>query len=439
MQHKVVASWVEAHGRDIALHAVREALAALRCEISGGAAYPGEDEVIGRIRARLSDVTQPSLHEVINATGVILHTNLGRAPLSGQVLEAMRSAGEGYSNLEFDLDEGRRGSRHVHAEALLCRLAGSEAALLVNNNAGAVLLTLCALAEGREVIVSRGQLVEIGGGFRVPEVMAQSGARLIEVGTTNRTYVRDYASAVTEHTVALMRVHLSNFRIVGFTHQPGLHELAILARDRGLLLLDDLGSGTLVDTAPFGLVHEPTVQESVAQGADVVTFSGDKLLGGPQAGIIVGKAELIARLRHHPLTRALRVDKTTIAGVQANLLHYLRGEAHSKIPIWQMISMTQEEIAGRARSLLRALGPAAALCELLPGHSMVGGGSLPEESLPTMLIGLPGQDATSQAHALRTGRPSVVARIQDERVLLDLRTVLPRQERALVGRLRELL
>lgn len=439
MQDTKVASWVETHGRDLVVCAVREELTCVRSEISEGAAYPGEGKVIERVQARLSHITQPSLVSVINATGVILHTNLGRAPLSDQVLEAMRAAGEGYSNLEFDLDEGRRGSRYVHAEELLCRLAGSEAALLVNNNAGAVLLTLSALAAGGQVIVSRGQLVEIGGRFRVPDVMAQSGAELVEVGTTNRTYVSDYAAAITENTVALMRVHLSNFRVVGFTHQPGLAELAVLARDRGTLLLDDLGSGTLIDTARFGLAHEPTVQENGALGADVVTFSGDKLLGGPQAGIIVGKADLIARLRRHPLTRALRVDKTTIAGVQANLSHYLAGEALSRIPIWQMISMTQEEIAQRARALLRALGSAARGCELLSGSSMVGGGSLPEEALPTTLIALPGHDAASQARSLRTGRPSVVARIQDERVLLDLRTVLPRQESALAGRLRELL
>jgi len=309
----------------------------------------------------------------------------------------------------------------------------------VNNNAGAVLLALSALATGREVIISRGQLVEIGGGFRIPEVMAQSGAGMIEVGTTNRTYVRDYASAITERTVALMRAHLSNFRLTGFVHQPSLAELIDLARDHGLFVLDDLGSGTLIDTEAFGLIHEPMVQESVAQGADIVTFSGDKLLGGPQAGIIVGKGDLLARLRHHPLTRALRVDKTTIAGIQANLLHYVRGEATAKIPIWQMIAMTVQEITARAHGFLEVLGEVAAQCELVPGHSMVGGGSLPEERLPTTLIALPGEEATSLAKALRASKRPIVARIQAERVVLDLRTVLPPQEEILAARLRELL
>jgi len=349
----------------------------------------------------------------------------------------MQMAGAGYSNLEYDLDLGERGSRYVHAEALLCRLTGAEAALLVNNNAGAVLLALSALAKGREVVISRGQLVEIGGGFRIPDVMAQSGASLIEVGTTNRTYGRDYAEAITEQTAALLRVHSSNFRIMGFVHQPSLLELAELAHERGLMLLDDLGSGTLLDTALLGLPHEPMVQESIAAGADLVTFSGDKLLGGPQAGIIVGKADLVARLRKHPLTRALRVDKTTIAGIQANLLHYIKGEALTKIPIWQMMTLTAEAIAARAQALVDALS--SAYCMLVAGRSMIGGGSLPEESLPTTLIALSVEHPAEFAAKLRTGKPAIVARIEEDRVMLDLRTVLPREEAALLARLREVL
>ncbi len=439
MQHPDVAVRLETDGREAVLDAIRTTLEKMRAEISAGSPYPGDAELVQRIQARLASTMRPTLRPVINATGVILHTNLGRAPLSEETLQAMRRVGLGYSNLEFDLEAGHRGSRYVHAESLLCRLSGAEAALLVNNNAGAVLLVLSALARGREVIISRGQLVEIGGGFRIPEVMAQSGATLVEVGTTNRTYVSDYAAAITERTAALMRVHSSNFRVIGFTHQPGLAEMVQLARERGLWLFDDLGSGCLMDTQRFGLAHEPTVQESIAQGADVVTFSGDKLLGGPQAGIIVGKAELIERLRRHPLTRALRVDKTTIAGIQANLLHYVRGEALTKIPIWRMIAMPVEEITARARALLEALGPSGARCELIPGRSMIGGGSLPEESLPTTLIALPEGDATSLAAALRLGEPPIVAHIQDGRVVLDLRTVLPEEEQALIGRLRELL
>jgi L-seryl-tRNA(Ser) seleniumtransferase len=433
------AGWIATYGRALVVEACRKALDALRQEILAGKPYPGEDGVLAAVVGTLENLARPTLYPVINATGVILHTNLGRAPLSAETLEAMRRAGESYSNLEFDLEAGERGSRYVHAEGLLCRLTGAEAALVVNNNAGAVLLVLSALAKGREVIISRGQLVEIGGGFRIPEVMAQSGATLVEVGTTNRTYVADYAAAIGERTVALMRVHTSNFRLTGFTHQPSLGELVQLAHQRGLLLLDDLGSGTLLDTAPFGLAHEPTIQESVAAGADVVTFSGDKLLGGPQAGIILGKAELIARLRRFPLTRALRVDKTTLAGIQANLLHYVKGEAAQKIPIWRMIAMPPEEVTARAKALLASLGPKAAGCALVPGRSMIGGGSLPEESLPTTLIALPSAAPDALAAALRQGRPPIVARVQEGRVLLDLRTVLSGEEEPLAARLRELL
>ncbi|MFP3897252.1 MAG: L-seryl-tRNA(Sec) selenium transferase [Anaerolineales bacterium] len=438
LQRSFVAPWVQQYGRDIVVVAVREALDAWRDDILTGGAYD-EEELPPRVEERLRAIIVPTLRPVINATGVILHTNLGRAPLSDAVLEAMDDAGKGYSNLEFDLEEGHRGSRYVHAREILRRLTGAEDALLVNNNAGAVLLILSALAKGREVIISRGELVEIGGGFRIPDVMAQSGAHLVEVGTTNRTYLSDYTHAITEDTCALLRAHRSNFTIGGFSHQPEVSELVALAREHGLLVLHDLGSGTLIDTDQFGLSHEPTVQESVEQGVDVLSFSGDKLLGGPQAGIVIGKGELIHRLRHHPLTRALRVDKTTIAGVQAHLLHYLKGEALSRIPIWRMISMDQDTVASRARALLDALGQRARRCDLCPGRSMVGGGSLPQESLPTTLIALPADDAASMARTLRLGEPSVVARIADERVVLDLRTVLPRQEEALLGRLRELL
>ncbi len=432
--------WVGLYGRDLVLEALRAAQGALREAILRGEPMADlEAAALAYAEGRLEAYIQPTLRPVINATGVVLHTNLGRAPLSDEVLEAMRAVGEGYSNLEFDLAEGRRGSRYVHAEALLCRLTGAEAALVVNNNAGAVLLTLAALAAGREVIISRGQLVEIGGGFRIPEVMAQSGARLVEVGTTNRTYVRDYEAALSERTAALMRVHTSNFRLSGFVAQPALGELVALAHQRGLWLFDDLGSGTLLDTAPLGLAHEPMVQESVEAGTDIVTFSGDKLLGGPQAGFILGRRDLIERLRRFPLTRALRVDKTTLAGIQANLLHYLKGEALQKIPIWQMLSLSPEAIEERAKALVRALGPAGARCDLWPGCSMVGGGSLPEESLPTTLIALPAGEAEAQARALRLGQPAVVTRIAEGRVVLDLRTVLPREEPALARRVREVI
>ena len=429
----------ETCGRDLTTESARRALDVLRQEIVAGQPYPGDEAVIRRVRTLLDAAVRPTLQPVINATGVVLHTNLGRAPLSAETVDAMRRAGEGYSNLEFDLERGHRGSRYVHAEEILCRLTGAEAALLVNNNAGAVVLALSALAQGRNVVISRGQLVEIGGGFRIPEVMAQSGARLVEVGTTNRTYIEDYRNAISEQTAALMRVHSSNFRVVGFTYEPELSELVALAHAHDLLAIDDLGSGTLIDTATYGLAHEPMVQESVAQGVDLVTFSGDKLLGGPQAGILVGRQEVVERLRRFPLTRALRVDKTTIAGIQANLLHYVKGEALEKVPIWRMIAMPEESVADRARALLNRLGSLGEICELLPGRSMVGGGSLPEETLPTTLIALPAHAPNAQATALAMGKPPVVARIQGEHVVLDLRTVLPFQEDALIARLRDLL
>jgi len=437
---EVAQGWVGLYGRGLVVEALRAAQGALREAILRGEAV-ADMEAAALVHAEryLEASTQPTLRPVINATGVVLHTNLGRAPLSDAVLEAMRAVGEGYSNLEFDLAAGERGSRYVHAEALLCRLTGAEAALVVNNNAGAVLLVLAALAAGREVIISRGQLVEIGGGFRIPEVMAQSGARLVEVGTTNRTYLRDYEAALSEHTAALMRVHTSNFRLSGFVAQPALRDLVDLAHRKGVWLFDDLGSGTLLDTAPLGLAHEPMVQESLEAGADIVTFSGDKLLGGPQAGFILGRRDLIERLRRFPLTRALRVDKTTLAGIQANLLHYLKGEALREIPIWRMLSLSAEALQERAEAFLRALGPLGARCALWPGRSMIGGGSLPEESLPTTLIALPPGEAEAQARALRLGRPAVVARIAEGRVVLDLRTVLPKEEAALRERLREII
>ncbi len=439
LQGEAASRWVAALGRDLVVEACREALEAERRRVLSGEAYAGEEALWADVVARLQATVQPTLRPVINASGVVIQTNLGRSPLSEATLDAMRRAGEGYSNLEYDLAAGERGSRYVHAEALLTRLTGAEAGLLVNNNAGAVLLALSALARGREIIISRGQLVEIGGGFRIPDVMAQSGARLVEVGTTNRTYASDYRAAITDETAALMRVHSSNFRVIGFTHQPTLEELVALAHERGLPLIDDLGSGTLLDTAPYGLVHEPTVQESIAAGADIVTFSGDKLLGGPQAGIIVGRADLVAQLRRHPLTRALRVDKTTIAGIQANLLHYVKGEATREVPIWRMIAATADEVAARARALIAALGEAGARCEVVLGQSMIGGGSLPEETLPTALIAVEISAPSDAARALRLGDPAVVSRVQDDLLLLDLRTVLPREEEALIARLREVI
>ena len=435
LRHLELSEYLQVLGQDAVVDAIRAAQSWAKRSIQAGESAPSGQEMIEHVAHSLNTLIRPTLEPVINATGVVLHTNLGRAPLSSTVREAMRSAAESYSNLEFDLESGKRGSRYVHAEDLLCHLTGAEAALLVNNNAGAVLLTLAALAAGQEVIISRGQLVEIGGGFRIPEVMAQSGAQLVEVGTSNRTYLRDYIGALSDSTAALMRVHTSNYAVSGFVHQPSLTELANLAHEHDLPLLDDLGSGTLLDTALAGLDHEPTVQESVAAGADIVTFSGDKLLGGPQAGIIVGRAELLDRIRHWPLTRALRVDKTTIAGIQANLGHYVRQEALDEVPVWRMMTATAQTIGTRAQAILEALAAVGAGCDLIEGESKVGGGSLPEQTLPTVLLALPAGNASAMASRLRQGPPPVIGRIAGDRVLLDMRTVLPGQEPALISRL----
>jgi L-seryl-tRNA(Ser) seleniumtransferase len=386
------------------------------------------ESVIGLAEA----VFGASLRPVINATGVIVHTNLGRAPLSGAAIDAMAAVSRGYSNLEFDLEAGERGSRGSHLEAALRQLTGAEAGVAVNNNASALLLTLSALCGEREVVISRGQAVEIGGGFRIPDVMRQSRARLVEVGTTNRTYLRDYEAALSEETAAIMRVHSSNFRIVGFTEFPLVQDMARVAHEHGALLIDDIGSGCLIDPRPFGMAGEPTVQESVAAGADLTLFSGDKLLGGPQAGITVGKATLIEQLRRHPLMRAVRLDKAAIAGLHATLLHYLRGEALTQVPVWRMISMPLGEIERRARRWAKAIGDAA---RVVDGRSMVGGGSLPEESLPTKLVSIAGDGAyvSALARRLRAGQPAVVARVERDALLLDPRTVMAGEDRGLVA------
>jgi L-seryl-tRNA(Ser) seleniumtransferase len=426
-------------GASAATEAVRAELADRRAALRNGGADVSVEGIAAAAAERAYASLRPGLRPVINATGVIIHTNLGRAPLSDAALAAMHAVGRGYSNLEYDLDAGERGSRYEHVESLVCRVTGAEAAIAVNNNAAALLLALSALAQGREVVISRGQLVEIGGGFRIPDVMAHSGARLIEVGTTNRTYLRDYESAIGDETVALMRVHASNFRVVGFVQSAALSDLAELARDRGLLLLDDLGSGCLLDTRVYGLGEEPRPQDSLRAGADLVLFSGDKLLGGPQAGIIAGRRDLIATLRLHPLARALRMDRASIAALNATLLHYAREEAEREVPVWRMIATPVSEIAARARRWARLIGEGASVAD---GRSMIGGGSLPEESLPTKLVALPaasGAALEALARHLRLGEPSIVGRIEDGRLLLDPRTVDPREDATLVRRAKEAL
>jgi L-seryl-tRNA(Ser) seleniumtransferase len=377
-------------------------------------------------RERLAARDRPTLRRVINATGVVLHTNLGRAPLSRRALEAMRDAA-GAVSVEYDLDAGRRGERHGHAARILGEVTGAEDGVVVNNNAAAVLLALAALAARKEVIVARGELVEIGGGFRIPDVLGRSGAKLVEVGTTNRTYARDYASAVSDRTAAILRVHASNFRVIGFTASASSKELAALSRERGIAFVHDLGSGTLLDTARYGLGAEETVQQAVGDGADVVTFSGDKLLGGPQAGIAVGRASAIAKLRSHPLMRAIRPDKMTIAGLVATLAAYRDGTAERELPVWRMISAGEADLARRAERIATAVRDAGAVAAVAATRSTVGGGSLPEETQPSRAVVLEGH-ATRLAERLRRAGPPVIGHVVDERFALDLRSVLPEDD-----------
>ncbi len=436
---------IERYGRPLTVEALRQSLDRLRENLRRGKNGDtiSDTALIAQAGQTLEEWFAPTLRRVINATGIIVHTNLGRAPLAESALAAIREVAQGYSTLEYDLETGKRGSRSLHAEALLQRITGAQAALVVNNNAAAVLLALTALAgptgdypAGRGAIISRGQLIEIGGGFRIPDVMAQSGARLIEVGTTNRTHLHDYGNAMAEDTALILRAHRSNFAIVGFTTEPSLAELAELAHSRKLLLLDDLGSGALLDTAAFGLAAEPTVQASLKAGADLVMFSGDKLLGGPQAGILVGKAEIIEQLKRHPLARAVRADKLCLAALAATLGHYLKGDALAHVPVWQMIGQPLDEIRNRAKRWLKMLVKAGLNAEICDGLSAVGGGSLPGETLPTVLVAIGVAAPDPAATRLRQHDPPVITRIEEGRIVIDPRTVLPRDEKDLLAALK---
>jgi L-seryl-tRNA(Ser) seleniumtransferase len=448
LQEPDIQSLVADYTHAVVVEAIRAAVERAREALAGGDAAPSRAALAGEVVRQARALWEPSLQPVINATGVIIHTNLGRAPLSRQALAAMQTAGAGYSNLEYDLESGERGLRQSHLDGMLARLVGAESSMAVNNNAAAVLLALSALTKGKEVIVSRGQAVEIGGRFRIPDVMRQSGCKLVEVGTTNRTRLEDYAEAITPRTAALLHVHTSNFRVVGFTEGVDVAGLVGLGKLHDLLVIDDLGSGALLDTARFGLAHEPMVQESVAAGASLVCFSGDKLIGGPQAGLIVGKQVVLARLRRHPLSRALRVDKCTIAALQATLLHYVRLEAEAQVPVWRMISMPLAEIRARAGGWAAILQADGVNASVLEGQSTVGGGSLPGEMLPTWLLAVRpqapavkrGRGASAAAGEIAAGlrrhNPPVVARVERGSVLLDPRTVGEGEDEAVLDAVR---
>ena len=438
------------HGGDAVVRALRDGAGVLRAQIGTGDGPP-DGEAAARViealaEAALTSNARGSLRPVINATGVVIHTNLGRAPVARAALDRVVEIARGYSNLEYDIAEGTRGSRTVHAESLLTSLTGAEAAIVVNNNAAATLLILSGLAAGREVVISRGELVEIGGGFRVPDVMRQSGAVLREVGTTNRTRVSDYVAAVSPATAMFLRVHPSNFRIEGFTERPSLEDLIGAARSLNVPVIEDLGSGCLADDLDPAtrsprragpLSGEPTVQSSIAAGVDVVCFSGDKLLGGPQAGIIAGRKTLIGQLRTHPLMRALRVDKITLAILEATLAEYAAGRARDTVPVQRMLHLNADDLEARVQALAAPLAKAGWRVAMISGSSAVGGGSAPGAELPTVLLSIAreGQSAAATEAWLRSLDPPVVARIEHDRVVLDLRTVPPEQDAALASML----
>lgn len=436
----VVEQLGEEHPHATRLDAARGAIDLVRARIRRGGDAASVAEVVRLAAENLERSSHALIQTVINATGVLIHTNLGRVPLGERQLQQVHDVAASFTNLEYDLDEGRRGDRYGHTTEMLESLTGAEAAIVVNNNAAAVLLVLSSLCAGREVAISRGELVEIGGEFRIPDVMNVSQVRLVEVGTTNRTHIADYERAIRPQTAALMKVHASNYRIVGFTKSVPRRDLARLARGRGVLLIEDLGSGLLVteDSAPWLRVESP-LSDAIAEGADVVTFSGDKLLGGPQAGIIVGRGEVIDRIKKNPLLRALRVDKMTLAALQSTLQAYLDG-SWRELPFWRMVLEPADSVARRAHLLIDQLAtqaPVVAKLEVVPSAAVAGGGSTPGEEIPSWAVSVvhPERSAGDLHAALRRGRPPVVGRIEDDRLLLDMRAVADAQVAAMVDRL----
>jgi L-seryl-tRNA(Ser) seleniumtransferase len=430
LQTQLAAELIASFGRPLTLQAIRQSLEDIRQKAARAeeVTLPGREGLLEQASLRLQDWTTPGLVSVINATGVILHTNLGRAPLCTSSIAAMEAASRGYANLEMDLHTGKRGSRMVSVEKQLRQLTGAEAAVVVNNNAAGILLVLAALAYRKRVIIPRSQLVEIGGGFRVPDVMKQSGAKLVEVGATNKVRLADFEEALAEPAALVMRAHRSNFKMIGFTEEPEWKDIVALAHARGISCVDDLGSGALLPTEKYGLGHEPTVQESLQAGTDLVCFSGDKLLGGPQAGIILGRAGLIEKICRHPLARALRADKLCLAGLEATLLHYLKDDAEYKIPVWRMIALKPEQVRHTADRWAKEIGQG----ETVPCESTVGGGSLPGETMPGFGLSLAVKSPEKFMEKLRRQQPPIIARTENDHILLDPRTVLPEQEGALL-------
>ena len=438
LQRPEVQALVGVHGRPAVVRALRAALDALRLSAVPRSLESALARLPDDVAARVEAAARPSLRRVVNATGVVVHTNLGRAPLSPEAAARVADVASSYSNLEYDLGRGERGNREIHAEARLSDLLGVEATAVVNNCAAAVLLAVNTLAEGREVLVSRGELVEIGGSFRIPDVLRKGGARLREVGTTNRTRLSDYRAALSPETAMILKVHPSNFRIVGFTEAPPLEELAALAREAGIPLVEDQGSG-LLEPLPGALASEATVVRAVRAGADVVTFSGDKLLGGPQAGLVAGRRAIVESMRRNPLYRALRVDKMTLAALDATLLEHESGRAAERVPVLRMIHAPIEELRARASAFASALAAAAPALRpvLVESESAVGGGAAPTVGVPSVAVALEAGEAgpDALAAALRAGSPPVVVRVADDRLLVDLRTVHPDEEGSLLAAL----
>ena len=430
LAHPRVGGLLARFSREAVVGLVRDELAAARDEVRDGGGAPSVSQVADAVALSAAARWTTWPRRVVNATGVVLHTNLGRAPLSAESLRAVEMAASGYSDLEFDLAAGKRGSRQARIADLIRQATGAEAGLAVNNNASAVTLALAAVAAGKEVVVSRGEAVEIGGGFRIPDVLAQSGARLVEVGTTNRAYARDFESAIGADTGAILSVHASNFRVIGFTHAPTLRELVEVGARHGVPVLHDLGSGCLLDTRPYGLAPEPMPQRSAADGAALGFFSGDKMLGGPQAGVIAGRREWVERAANHPLARAVRIDKLSMAALSATLLHYIHGEATEKVPIWRMISAPLDALTARAEQWREAA--AGEWASVTRTRSTIGGGSLPGETQESAALRIDcaalGVSPDETMSRLRAFDPPIIGRIESDAVLLDARTVLPEQD-----------